>query len=228
MVGCGVCLVDSCGEGMTRYVEWANSLTDAADISRSRFVECPLIHPSALIRADALDGVGGYRDVPWAEDHDLWLRMLEAGCRFEKVPEVLLDWRDSSHRLTRRDPRYGDEARMAMRCQFLMRQPAVAERGVSIAGAGPIGKRLARGLMQLGGTVRGFFEVNPRRIGERIHGVPVVGSDEVGTRWRESVLLGAVGVPGARERVRRIAVAAGRVEGEDFWSVCEKRRWLSR
>lgn len=220
VVGCGVRLINPCGEGMVRYVEWVNGLTDAAAISRSRFIECPLIHPSVIIRAEALDEVGGYRDAIWAEDHGLWLRMLESGCRLVKRPEVLLDWRDSPRRLTREDSRYGDEARMAMRCFHLARLPAVAKEGVSIAGAGPIGKQLARGLQEQGVAVHGFFEVNSRRIGERIHGAPVMASEEVGTRWRESVLLGAVGVPGGRERVRRIAVDSGRVEGEDFWSIC--------
>lgn len=220
VVGCGVRLIDPVGEGMARYVDWVNTLTDADEISRARFIECPLIHPSVLMRAEALEAVGGYRDAGWAEDHDLWLRMLEAGCRLVKLPEVLLDWRDSPSRLTRQHARYGDEARMALRCSHLARLPGVAARGVSIAGAGPIGKRLARGLQGQGVTVHGFFEVNPRRIGERIHGAPVVAAGEVGTRWRESILLGAVGVPGGRERVRRLALDAGRVEGEGFWSVC--------
>lgn len=220
VVSCGVEILDSQGPGMDRHVGWVNALQGHQDISNGRFVECPMVHPSVVMRAEALERVGGYREVPWAEDHDLWLRMLEAGHRFEKVPEVLFQWRDSPRRLTRRDRRYGDGARMAMRCHYLARLPRVARWGVSIAGAGPIGKRLAIGLKGLGVTVHGFFEVHPRRIGERIHGVPVVDSGGLADRWRESVLLGAVGVPGGRERVRRLAEAAGRVEGGDFWSVC--------
>ena len=219
-VGCGVRLISPEGEGMQRYVDWSNSLVTAEEISRSRFIECPLIHPSMLIRAEALERAGGYRDVPWAEDHDLWLRMLARGSQFARVPEVLLDWRDDPGRLTRKDARYGDEARMAMRCHHLARLPGVAGCGVSIAGAGPIGKKLARGLREEGVRLHGFFEVNPRRIGETIHGAPVLGSDGIGTHWLDSVLLGAVGVPGGREQVRKVAQASGRTEGADFWSVC--------
>ncbi|MCH7225528.1 glycosyltransferase [Verrucomicrobiaceae bacterium E54] len=219
-VACRVRLLNPWGEGMKRYVEWVNSLSDADEISRARFIESPLIHPSMLIRAESLDRAGGWREVPWAEDHDLWLRMLAQGCRFTRVPEVLLDWRDGPERLTRNDARYGDEARMAMRCHHLARLPGLAARGVSIAGAGPIGKRLARGLIDEGVALHGFFEVNPRRIGETIHGVPVVGSEEIATHWRDSVLLGAVGIPGGREQVGRVAASAGREEGVDFWSVC--------
>ncbi|MEM1085659.1 MAG: glycosyltransferase [Verrucomicrobiota bacterium] len=220
VVACGARLVDGCGDGMNRYVEWVNALQHPDEIAVSRFIECPVIHPTAMMRRDRLEALGGYREVPWAEDHDLWLRMLEAGCRFEKVPGVHLLWRDSPRRLTRRDPRYDDRARSRMRAHHLSRLPAVKQSGVVIAGAGPIGKRLARDLLEEGSKLRGFFEVSPRRIGQKIHGVEVVSAEQVATRWRDAVLLGAVGLEGGREQIRELAQAAGRREGADFWAVC--------
>ncbi|MEM9238029.1 MAG: glycosyltransferase family 2 protein, partial [Verrucomicrobiota bacterium] len=68
--------------------------------------------------------------------------------------------------------------------------------------------------------LRGFFEVSPRRIGQKIHGVEVVSAEQVATRWRDAVLLGAVGLEGGREQIRELAQAAGRREGADFWAVC--------
>jgi hypothetical protein len=68
--------------------------------------------------------------------------------------------------------------------------------------------------------VRGFFDVHPRRIGETIHGAEVAGLDQFGRRWRDAVLLSAVGVPGGREEVAGLAEKAGYVEGGDFWAVC--------
>jgi len=220
VVACGAALIDAVGPGMARYVEWVNRLVDPRAIADARFVECPLIHPTAMVRSEWLERVGGWRDAGWAEDHDLWLRLLDAGCAFGRVPEVLLEWRDSASRLTRSDPRYGESARMRMRAHFLGRLERVRRQGVVIAGAGPVGKSLSRALAGEGIPLRGFFEVNPRRIGERIHGVEVAGPDEFPTRWREAVLLGAVGIPGGRDRVRALALDHGRVEGEDFWSVC--------
>ena len=107
-----------------------------------------------------------------------------------------------------------------MKAHHLARLPDVPERGVAICGAGPIGKRLGRLLTAEGVTLRGFFEVNPRRIGERIGGVPVAGPDEFGSRWREAILLSAVGIEGGRDRVRRLAEGEGYQEGEDFWCCC--------
>jgi hypothetical protein len=171
------------------------------------------------MRRSALDAAGGYRDVPWAEDHDLWLRMLQQGVRFAKIPECLLEWRDSANRLTRSDDRYGEKARQRMRAHYLAATPGIRAHGVAIAGAGPIGKSLARELLALGIPVRGFFDVHPRRLGEVIHGAEVAGLDDFGRRWRDAVLLSAVGLAGVREEIRELA-AAGYLEGRDLWCVC--------
>jgi glycosyltransferase involved in cell wall biosynthesis len=220
VIGCGVEILTPLGEGMARHVDWVNSLMDPAEIAKARFIENPLVHPSALMRRAAVEAVGGYREVPWAEDHDLWLRLLGRGARFGKVSEMLLQWRDSPGRLTRSDPRYGDRLRQRMRAHYLAELPALRSRGVVLAGAGPIGKSLARELAARDVPVRGFFDVHPRRIGETIHGAEVAGLDQFGARWRDAVLLSAVGVPGGREEVLELARAAGYVEGGDFWCVC--------
>ena len=216
----GVSLLDPLGEGMARYVAWANSLETHDAMANARFIENPVIHPTVLIRGSALAAAGGYREVPWAEDHDLWLRMLQHGARFAKVPACLLEWRDSAGRLTRSDDRYGEKARQRMRAHYLAAIPAIRERGVAIAGAGPIGKSLAREFLALGIPVRGFFDLHPRRLGEIIHGAEVAGLDVFGRRWREAVLLSAVGLAGARDEIRELAEAAGYVEGRDLWCVC--------
>ena len=219
-VSCGVRLLDPQGEGMERYVDWVNGLTGPSDVARERFIECPVIQPSLLMRRSALDRAGGYREVDWAEDHDLFLRMLRCGTQFGKVDEVLLDWRDSETRLTRTHSAYAEEQVWRMKAHHLARERLVRRRGVAICGAGPIGKRLARLLGEAGVEVKGFFEVNPRRIGEQIGGVEVAGPDAFGSRWREAVLLSAVGVAGGRDRVRALASRAGYTEGEDFWCCC--------
>ncbi len=52
-----------------------------------------LANPSTMIRRDALNRVGGYReDFPWGEDLDLWLRLAEHA-RLANLPEILLCYR---------------------------------------------------------------------------------------------------------------------------------------
>lgn len=213
-------LITPQGEGMLRYVDWVNALTTPEDVARERFVECPLIQPSLMVRRTSFRKVDGYREVSWAEDHDLFLRMLENGMRFGKADDLVLSWRDSPGRLTRTHSAYAEDEVWKMKAHHLAQLESVQGGRVAICGAGPIGKRLARLLRKEGVEVQGFFEVNPRRVGEMIGGVPVAGPDEFGKRWREATLLSAVGVPGGRERVREAAASEGYHEGQDFWCCC--------
>jgi glycosyltransferase involved in cell wall biosynthesis len=215
-----VLLVNPQGDGMSRHVEWVNSLKSPQQIASGRFIECPLVHPAVMIRRDWLEQLGGYRQCAWAEDHDLWLRLLERGGRIGSTPATVLHWHDRPDRLTRSDPRYAMDRIWQLKATFIARLPEVLARGVAIAGAGPIGKRLARLLMAEGTEVKGFFEVNPRRIGQQIAGIRVADAAEIGSRWPTAVLLSAVGIPGGREQVRGVATAAGFTEGADFWCCC--------
>ena len=50
-------------------------------------------HPTVMFTADIFNGVGGYRNYVCAQDYDLWLRMLNANCRFHMVKEKLMKYR---------------------------------------------------------------------------------------------------------------------------------------
>ncbi|HEV8255129.1 MAG TPA: glycosyltransferase [Vicinamibacteria bacterium] len=218
VLGCRVRLVGGVGNrGMRAYVEWQNRLTEHAAIERELWVESPLAHPSVAMRTADLGALCGYRDFEGPEDYDLWLRAHAAGLRFAKLPEVLLAWRDSPDRLSRRDPRYGAERFRALKIESLERGP-LRGRAAVIWGAGPIGKRWARALLGRGHRVEAFVEVSPRRIGKWIHGAPVVDSAAAG-RLRGPLHLAAVGQPGARARIREEAVRVGLEDGVDLLAV---------
>ena len=106
---------------------------------RDLFVECPIPHPSLVVRTAAFERVGGYRDTEWPEDYDLVLRLWQEGYRLGKVPEVLLEWREGDQRLSRTDPRYGEEA--FRRCKVHYLGHRLAGRSVVVWGAGPVGRR---------------------------------------------------------------------------------------
>jgi glycosyltransferase involved in cell wall biosynthesis len=89
-LGTQVAPLGTCGEGMLRYVAWQNALITPEDHARELFVESPLCHPSVVLRREALDDVGGWREGPWAEDYDLWLRLDARGWTLAKLPSVLL------------------------------------------------------------------------------------------------------------------------------------------
>ena len=220
VVSCGISLKGALGDGMQRYVDWVNGLDDAGKVSLARFIESPVVQPTVMLSKELFLEAGGYRRNGFAEDYDLWLRLLAREARFGKVKEELYDWYDRNDRLTRSDARFGRKKMLALKALALSVLPEVRECGVAIAGAGPTGKVLGRELKRLGINLHGYFEVSPKQIGGQCQGVPVAGPEDFGGRWREAVLLGAVGTGGGRETVRAMALAAHYREGRDFWSCC--------
>jgi glycosyltransferase involved in cell wall biosynthesis len=204
-------------DGARAYEGWINSLIASEEIERDLFVECPIAHPTLMIRRDVLEAVGGYRDVPWPEDYDLILRVAAAGGRMAKVPETLLRWREGEGRLSRTDPRYSEDAFRRLKVRYLA--PRLSSRaGVVVWGAGPVGKAFARELVTAGQPLRAFVEIDPRKVGQRIHGVPVVAPDGL-ARFRDAFVVAAVSGPSARAEIRSHLHAAGWREGAEFVAV---------
>ena len=206
------------GEGMRAYVRWQNALLDHDAMARDRFVESPLVHPSVAMRREALGRLDGWRGFDGPEDYDLWLRAFALGLRFAKLPEVLLDWSDSPGRLTRTDPRYATDRFLAVKLAALEEGLLAGRRPAVVWGSGPVGKAWSRALRAAGHAVRAFVEVDPRKLGGRLHGAPVVTVEEAG-RLRGPLHLAAVGQPGARERIRVEAERLGLLEGADLVAV---------
>jgi hypothetical protein len=214
------------GDGLLRYEAWVNGVLTHEEILRDLFVESPLPHPSVMMRKETLDRVGGYRDVGWPEDYDLWMRMAREGCRFAKLPEVLLDWRDWSERASRQDARFSAESFGALKEHYLMETYFAEPRRVGVWGAGPIGKGWALRLRKRGLDVRYFVDLDPRKIGKRIHDATVIAASDV-QRLRGVFLIVAVGALSrfrskndpwlsARVEIRARLEQAGFVERKDF------------
>ena len=220
VASCGIELIDPIGQGMQRYVDWVNGLTDQAQLSRERFIESPVVQPTVIMSKELFLEAGGYLDDGFAEDYSLWLRLLALRKRFGKVTERLYSWRDHEERLTRNDDRFSQKKMLALKAQALSQLPDVQERGVTFCGAGPIAKVLARELLAREITVLGFFEIDPKRIGSICQGKPIADYRELGSRWRSGVQLSAVGTPGGRDVIREAARKSGFKEGCNFWCCC--------
>ncbi len=205
-------------EGALRYEQWINSLTTHDALVRDLFVECPIPHPTFLLRADVVELVGGYRDMGWPEDYDLMLRLWEGGGRFGKVPEVLLRWREGEDRLSRMHEAYSQDAFRRCKVHFLLRTLLRTGRGVVVWGAGPVGKTFARELLAQGGTLLGFVDLDPRKVGQEVHGVRVI-RPETALELADAFSVAAVGKKGGRDEIRRALTEAGRVEMRDFVAV---------
>ncbi len=220
LAGCGTRIRyfprESVRDGALRYERWINSVVTPAEIERDLFVECPIPHPSLVMRRDVYDRVGGYRDTEWPEDYDLIMRIVEAGHRLGKVPEILLEWREGLDRLSRTNPRYAPEAFCRCKAHYLRRR--LAGQTVVVWGAGPVGKAFARALASERQPVAAFVDLDPRKIGQTIHGAPVIPPSGIDA-FRSSYFVAAVGAADAREEIRTSLRAAGFREPEDFCAV---------
>jgi glycosyltransferase involved in cell wall biosynthesis len=208
------------GLGRRRYSAWLNGLDCHEAIVRNMFVECPVAHPTVLLRRSALEAVGGYRDCDWPEDYDLVLRLFLAGWRFGVVRgRALVRWRDWPGRHSRVDGRYSPERFRACKMHYLMQTDWLSGRRRVIQwGAGREGKAWLR-LYPPGRRPEQVVEVNPKKIGRRIHGAQVITPDNLPPPG-DWALIVAVGVEGAREEIRRWLAPRGWREGHDYLFVC--------
>ena len=215
-VGCLVRMVPRqvLTDGMLRYERWLNDLRSPKSIRRDIFVESPLCHPSVMIRRRVLDDVGGYQDRGGPEDYDLWLRLDEAGVAMAKVPRVLLLWREDPDRLSRTDPAYGRDRFFAVKLHHLIRR--LASRQAMVWGAGQEGKPWMRALARRGLLASHAVDVDPRKIGQIIHGSRVIHPDALPPPSAELLLLVAVGAPGARAEIREHLGGVGYRELRDY------------
>jgi glycosyltransferase involved in cell wall biosynthesis len=201
-------------QGMLSYETWQNTLGSHDQIMRDRFIESPFVHPSIMARRNLIEDAGGYRDCGWAEDYDLWLRMAQAGTRFARLPQTLFFWRDHPGRATRTMSEYSAEAFRACKLASLRQGFLRDELSVVIAGAGLEGRAWQRLLAGAGISVSGWVDVDPRKIGRSLHGAPVISTDQL--RAQNGRILVAIGVRGAREQFRALALPMGLKEGLDF------------
>jgi glycosyltransferase involved in cell wall biosynthesis len=204
--------------GMAAYVSWSNGLLDHEAIARDLLVESPLVHPSVMMRAALLRALDGYRAFDGPEDYDLWLRARASGARFAKVARTLLRWGDRPARLTRTDPRYAPARFLDLKLEALLRAHLTPARPLVVWGAGRVGKAWMRALLARGQVVAAIVEVDPRKIGQHIHGAPVVGCAAVAS-LPPALHLAAVGQKGARERIRAEAARHGLREGAQLVAV---------
>jgi glycosyltransferase involved in cell wall biosynthesis len=91
-VGCRTLAIDSDGDPIAEFC----TVQHHEEIDRMHLEARHggvISHPAAMIRADAIRTVGGYRAEYWpTEDMDLWLRLAEIG-RLANLPEMLLKYR---------------------------------------------------------------------------------------------------------------------------------------
>ncbi len=203
-------------DGFAEYVRWQNGCLSAREIDDNIYVELPIAHPSVMFRRDAVLAAGGYLDGDFPEDYELLLRLHQSGQRMAKLPEVLLDWRDSPGRLTRTDPRYGREAFDRLRARYLAGDPRLQQpRKLFIWGAGRKTRKRVAHLLLFGFRPQAWIDVDPRKIGRRINDIEVLAPPMLERKVKPFV-LSYVNNHGAREQIANALQAMGYQAGQDY------------
>jgi glycosyltransferase involved in cell wall biosynthesis len=218
-VGCHVRLFPRGPElaGRRLYEAWLNSLRSPHDVARDAFVECPLAHPTFMLRRSILER-HGYRDQGWPEDYDLLLRLLADGLKLGVVPQRLLCWRDGASRLSRTSSTYAIDRFTACKAHYLAHGLLQQADRYVLWGYGNTGRLLARALLPHGKRPSVIIEVHPRRLGQRILGVPVVSPAELPRIMSERriPIVASVARAGPRAEVRAMLDGFGYVELQDY------------
>ncbi len=201
-------------DGMLAYERWLASIDSPATLRREAFVECPVAHPTLMLRSEVLDRFG-YRDCGWPEDYDLVLRLLEAGESIGVVAKRLLCWRDEPGRLSRTAESCSIERITACKAEFLASGPLAGSDRYILWGYGGTGKALGRALKARGRRPSHIVELHPGRLGQRIAGAPVIAPEEL-PRVPAAPIVVSVAGAGPRCEIRRALDDMGYREGQHF------------
>ncbi len=198
--------------GYSTHVDWINELVKPDDIALNRFIESPFAHPSVMFRRELVKQFGAYRDGPFPEDYELWLRWMANGVKAGKVDEELVTWNDPSDRLSRTDERYSVDAFYETKAKYLFHwleknNPHHPE--VMVWGAGRVTRKRVAGLEKYGLRITYYVDIKPRALN---CGTSVILPSEIPAPT-DCFVLSMVGNRGAREEIRDFLKQRGFTEG---------------
>ncbi len=208
----GSTIHESRGYGL--FVEWQNSIITNEQHQLYRFIESPLAHPSVMFRKTLVDKHGLYSTDDIPEDYELWLRWMENGVSFYKLPEVLIEWNDHQKRLSRNHSNYSKEAFNFVRSNYLTRwikKEVHASKKIIVCGSSKICRKRAALLQKNGIEISGFTDVSLRRQKQ----ADVIHYEEL-TKAEDWFLINFISKRGVGDAIRKYFTTKGFVEGIDF------------
>lgn len=206
-------------DNMRRYLAWLRSIRTPSEVARDQWIECPVPHPTWLVRRRVLEAIGYRHAVPNGrripEDYDLLLRSLESGHRWGVVPRRLVAWRLHAESHSRTDSAYSTEAFVQLKAAHLAETFLKASQHYVLWGHGPTGRSLRSALSTYGRNPSHIVEVHRGRIGRVLQGAEVIppeGMDDI----PRGPLLAAVSGSVPRAQIRAFLNNRAWVEGQDY------------
>jgi len=216
LVGCEVNYIahEKNTAGFNRFVKWVNSFHSPEEIDFNRFVEIPVVNPTILFRRDLSEKLGGCFHGDFPEDYEMQLRYLEAGVKMAKLPEALLEWHDTSTRLTRTDDRYSTEAFFRTKAFYFKKWSEKQNRfhpDIWVWGAGRKTRQRAKLLEKEDLKIQGFIDIVKGKTTEKetLHFTETPDPGKI-------FIVPMVTKKGARELIHSYLLDAGYKEGTNF------------
>lgn len=170
LVGVVSCLVKHIGSGRVMqkgyriHTEWINSIIDPKNHYLNRFVDAPVAHPSVIFRRELIKKFGCYSVDMVPEDFELWLRWMDKGVRFAKIPDVLFDWYDSTKRASRVLEEYKQEQFDKVKTKYFAKwwQRKNSNKSIWIWGYGKKVFKKSATLQDFGIEIAGYIDIIDR------------------------------------------------------------------
>ena len=199
--------------GMQAFVEWQNNILSPHEHYVKRFVDAPLAHPTVMFRRELVEQFGGYDTGPLPEDHELWLRWMDAGVRFAKLPAELLTWNDHAHRLSRTHSNYSVDAFFSTKVKWLAQwlKRRLNGRPLIVAGTSVLCQERAALLEAAGIAVHAYTDVK----GRGVPGRTFIPHDQLPPAG-EAFIVSFISQRGTGDRIAEFLASRGLVEGADF------------
>lgn len=205
--------------GYVEYMRWQNACLTGQDINDQIYIESPFAHPSVMFRKNRVLELGAYREGEFPEDYELWLRLFHAGESMMKIDEVLIDWRESDHRLSRTSSRYSEAAFEKLRAEYLAKDKRLLGREIFIWGAGRKTRQRAQYLIDNGIKPSAWIDIDMKKVGNEYHGAKTCLPDNLCQLDPKPFVLNYVRNHGARDECRKFLDDAGYVMGVDYLDV---------
>lgn len=205
--------------GYIEYMLWQNACLSRRDIENQIYIESPFAHPSVMFRKDRVSDLGAYKEGEFPEDYELWLRLFDAGEKMMKIDEVLIDWRESDHRLSRTSSRYSETAFDLLRAEYLAKDIRLQDREIVFWGAGRKTRQRTQCLINRGIKPVAWIDIDRNKVGNEYHGAKVYMPEWLRQIDEKPFVLNYVRNHGARDECRKYLEDSNYVMGVDYLDV---------
>ena len=206
-------------KGYELYVQWTNEILTPEEHSINRFVDCPFAHPSIIFSKSLINYYGGYAKGMIPEDFELWLRWMGHGVVMEKLPQVLLKWRDHPERASRTNLGYTPSAFQKVKAKYLRQwleeEFTLGKRIILCWGAGRVAREFFSLFKKEGIRISGFIDPDPKKINKQIATLPIMSIERIPSP-KQCFILILAGARGVRKKTAEYLQEHGYVLGHDF------------